>query len=148
MIVSSLLQDPGISNAQPSGSYPPYDEGLTNDIFIKNPNGSGPVVGVVRVKFELTDFSSYYVIMEVDQLVVFNLSNSNLQTFLLIYNAIIEAGQLVFLISLDVQFDLFVLLTFVSSLPAGNIIFILVPPDRKKNGFYCECNQNTAIQFS
>ena len=47
LVKSRVFQDPGVSNEIPHGHYPPYDEGLKFDIFIKNPNGSGPIVGVV-----------------------------------------------------------------------------------------------------
>ena len=39
------VQDPGISNQYP-GKYPPYDEGLKQDIFIRNATG-GLLVGQV-----------------------------------------------------------------------------------------------------
>ncbi|KAL4238020.1 hypothetical protein ACF0H5_002731 [Mactra antiquata] len=42
-----MIVDPGISNTQPSGSYPPYDDGITKDVFIKKPDGSGPIIGKV-----------------------------------------------------------------------------------------------------
>lgn len=31
-----LILDPGVSASEPKGKYPPYDEGVTEDIFIKN----------------------------------------------------------------------------------------------------------------
>ncbi|XP_053392914.1 lysosomal alpha-glucosidase-like isoform X2 [Mercenaria mercenaria] len=42
-----MIIDPGISNVQPSGSYPAYDDGLKMDIFIKKPDGSAPIIGTV-----------------------------------------------------------------------------------------------------
>lgn len=33
-----MITDPGISNKQPAGTYPPYDDGMTTGIFI---NASG-----------------------------------------------------------------------------------------------------------
>ena len=42
------LQDPGISNSQPRGQYPPYDMGLMMDVFITNSSGL-PIVGQVSV---------------------------------------------------------------------------------------------------
>lgn len=42
-----MIVDPGISNAQASGSYPPYDDGLRRNVFIKKPDGSGPIIGKV-----------------------------------------------------------------------------------------------------
>ncbi|GIY52230.1 lysosomal alpha-glucosidase [Caerostris darwini] len=35
-----IMTDPGISCSEKPGTYPPYDDGLTDDIFIKNPNGT------------------------------------------------------------------------------------------------------------
>lgn len=34
------ILDPGVSAAEPSGTYPPYDEGIAKDIFVKNSDGS------------------------------------------------------------------------------------------------------------
>jgi len=42
------LQDPGISNMFP-GKYPPYDEGMKDDIFIHNATG-GVLVGQVLAR--------------------------------------------------------------------------------------------------
>jgi len=33
-------QDPGIGSDEPPGSYPPYDEGVQRNVFIKNSSGS------------------------------------------------------------------------------------------------------------
>ncbi|XP_062523496.1 lysosomal alpha-glucosidase-like [Corticium candelabrum] len=41
-----LIQDPGISNSQPAGSYPPYDDAVKMDVLIKNASGL-PLVGKV-----------------------------------------------------------------------------------------------------
>eukprot|EP00118_Oscarella_pearsei_P007834 m.39311 g.39311 ORF g.39311 m.39311 type:complete len:667 (+) comp32704_c0_seq8:17-2017(+) len=41
-----MITDPGISNSQKSGTYPPYDDGLKMDVFIKDANGK-PIVGMV-----------------------------------------------------------------------------------------------------
>ena len=38
------IVDPGISNSQPAGSYPPYDLGLQMNIFIRN-SSDKPFVG-------------------------------------------------------------------------------------------------------
>lgn len=35
-----MIVDPGISSDQPSGSYPPYEGGISRDVFIKNSTGS------------------------------------------------------------------------------------------------------------
>ncbi|CAL1274835.1 unnamed protein product [Larinioides sclopetarius] len=35
-----VMTDPGLSCSEKPGTYPPYDEGLEEDIFIKNPNGT------------------------------------------------------------------------------------------------------------
>lgn len=40
-------QDPGISNVQPAGTYPIYDEGLAGGLFVLTEDGSGPIVGKV-----------------------------------------------------------------------------------------------------
>ncbi|XP_068605748.1 lysosomal alpha-glucosidase [Brachionichthys hirsutus] len=34
-----LIVDPGISSTSPPGTYPPYDDGLKRDVFIKNASG-------------------------------------------------------------------------------------------------------------
>ncbi|CAF3783626.1 unnamed protein product [Rotaria sordida] len=39
--------DPGISSTQPPGTYPPYDEGLKQGIFITKYNSTEPIVGEV-----------------------------------------------------------------------------------------------------
>lgn len=41
-----VLVDPGISASEPIGSYPPYDKGITMDIFIKN-SSNQPLIGKV-----------------------------------------------------------------------------------------------------
>lgn len=41
-----MMIDPGISNVQTPGSYPPYDEGLRLNVFINASNGK-PFVGEV-----------------------------------------------------------------------------------------------------
>ncbi|XP_072299488.1 lysosomal alpha-glucosidase [Eucyclogobius newberryi] len=35
-----LILDPGISTTSPPGSYPPYDDGIKRDVFIKNATGN------------------------------------------------------------------------------------------------------------
>ncbi|CAL1283204.1 unnamed protein product, partial [Larinioides sclopetarius] len=35
-----IMTDPGISSSEESGTYPPYDDGVEDDLFIKNPNGT------------------------------------------------------------------------------------------------------------
>lgn len=42
------LIDPGVSGSEKPGTYPPYDEGLEMDIFIKNSTGL-PFVGKVSL---------------------------------------------------------------------------------------------------
>lgn len=42
-----VLKDPGISNAQAAGTYPPYDNGMNMNVFIKKSDGSGPIIGKV-----------------------------------------------------------------------------------------------------
>ena len=37
--------DPGISSTQPTGSYPPYDDGIKRGIFITKFNSSEPIIG-------------------------------------------------------------------------------------------------------
>ena len=41
------LIDPGISSTQPAGSYPPFDEGIKQNIFIKKADSNDPIVGKV-----------------------------------------------------------------------------------------------------
>ena len=43
------MQDPGISNMYP-GKYPPYDDGIKDDIFIRNASG-GLLIGKVSLLF-------------------------------------------------------------------------------------------------
>lgn len=40
------ILDPGISGCEPNGTYPPYDEGIASDVFVKNSDG-GIFVGKV-----------------------------------------------------------------------------------------------------
>ncbi len=40
--------DPGISSTQPSGTYPPYDEGLKRAIFVTKFNSTEPIIGKVE----------------------------------------------------------------------------------------------------
>ncbi|GFQ91347.1 lysosomal alpha-glucosidase [Trichonephila clavata] len=35
-----IMTDPGISASEKPGTYPPFDDGVKDDIFLKNPNGS------------------------------------------------------------------------------------------------------------
>lgn len=46
-----LIIDPGVSGSEPKGKYPPYDKGLTLDIFIKDPKGKKPIVGRVSIHY-------------------------------------------------------------------------------------------------
>jgi alpha-glucosidase (family GH31 glycosyl hydrolase) len=39
--------DPGISSTQPAGSYPAYDEGIKQGIFIKKADSNDPIIGKV-----------------------------------------------------------------------------------------------------
>ena len=39
--------DPGISSTQPSGTYPPYDDGLKMAIFMTKFNSTEPIIGKV-----------------------------------------------------------------------------------------------------
>lgn len=43
-----VVQDPGINNEQPRGSYLPYDDGITEGIFIKTHDGQTPLIGKVN----------------------------------------------------------------------------------------------------
>lgn len=45
-----FTQDPGISSTSPHGTYPPFDDGLKRDVFIKNATGS-ILIGKVRCPF-------------------------------------------------------------------------------------------------
>ncbi|XP_074111651.1 lysosomal alpha-glucosidase isoform X1 [Cotesia typhae] len=53
------LIDPGISASEKNGSYPPYDEGIRYDIFIKDPETNEPFKGKVwnRVSTIWPDFT-------------------------------------------------------------------------------------------
>ncbi|XP_057328006.1 lysosomal alpha-glucosidase-like [Microplitis mediator] len=53
------LIDPGISGSETKGSYPPYDEGLRYDIFIKDPETNAPFIGKVwnRISTVWPDFT-------------------------------------------------------------------------------------------
>ena len=42
-----MIIDPGISNQQPAGSYPPYDDGISSGIFIMDPENKKPIEGKV-----------------------------------------------------------------------------------------------------
>ena len=46
-----MFQDPGISNVQSPGSYPPYDRGNTADAWLKRPDCSTPVQGEVNQNY-------------------------------------------------------------------------------------------------
>jgi alpha-glucosidase (family GH31 glycosyl hydrolase) len=39
--------DPGISSTQPAGSYPAYDEGIKQGVFIKKADSNDPIIGRV-----------------------------------------------------------------------------------------------------
>jgi len=49
--------DPCISSNQSIGSYPPYDEGLKQGIFIRKFNSTDPIVGEVKLftRFSLNE---------------------------------------------------------------------------------------------
>lgn len=47
------LIDPGVSGSEKPGTYPPYDEGLQLDIFVKNSSGQ-PFVGKVSLVWDLS----------------------------------------------------------------------------------------------
>lgn len=40
MAFQVIITDPGISAAEPPGTYAPYDEGVAGDIFLKNASNS------------------------------------------------------------------------------------------------------------
>ena len=42
-----MILDPGISNQQPNGTYPPYDDGLAAGVFVMDPENKKPLEGVV-----------------------------------------------------------------------------------------------------
>jgi alpha-glucosidase (family GH31 glycosyl hydrolase) len=39
--------DPGISVTQPAGTYPPYDNGIRQGVFITKYNSADPIIGEV-----------------------------------------------------------------------------------------------------
>jgi alpha-glucosidase (family GH31 glycosyl hydrolase) len=41
--------DPGISSTQPAGTYPPYDNGIRQGIFITKYNSTDPIIGEVML---------------------------------------------------------------------------------------------------
>ena len=43
---SKYFEDPCISTGEPTGSYPPYDDGKAADIWVKTANGSALVAKV------------------------------------------------------------------------------------------------------
>lgn len=53
------LIDPGISASEKTGSYPPFDDGMERDIFIKDSNKNKPFIGKVwnRVSTVWPDFT-------------------------------------------------------------------------------------------
>lgn len=52
-----IMQDPGISNHEPNGSYKPYNLGLETNVFVKNSSG-GLLVG--RVWPDLTVYPDFF----------------------------------------------------------------------------------------
>ena len=42
-----MIIDPGISNQQPVGTYPPYDDGISSEVFIRTHSNEHPIEGVV-----------------------------------------------------------------------------------------------------
>lgn len=42
-----ILIDPGVSGSEPKGTYPPFDIGLQNGVFVKDSNGKNPLYGKV-----------------------------------------------------------------------------------------------------
>lgn len=45
-VILFYIKDPGISSTQPSGSYKPYSDGMSMDVFVKTTDGK-PLVGTV-----------------------------------------------------------------------------------------------------
>ena len=53
--------DPGVSPAQPPGTYPPYDDALKRRIFMTKFNSTEPIIGQVFC-FSFCSFDSTYII--------------------------------------------------------------------------------------
>jgi len=47
MLSCDFLQDPGIGSDEPNGTYPPYDDGVQRNVFIRNSTGA-ILIGKVR----------------------------------------------------------------------------------------------------
>lgn len=45
-----IITDPGISGGEEPGTYPPFDTGIHDDVFVKNVSGEIFVGKVSRVK--------------------------------------------------------------------------------------------------
>lgn len=53
-----IILDPGVSSREPKGTYPPYDNGFKNGLFIKNESGL-PLEGQVYI-FYLKNYLNVY----------------------------------------------------------------------------------------
>ena len=52
------MQDPGISNTQPRGSYPPYDDGIEEGTFVLDDSGE-PIIGQVMIIIIAQQYQTY-----------------------------------------------------------------------------------------